>query len=286
MKKIIRLYIFIVLCVLLSCSTSKHGRRSADIMPGTWQSTPILIDGDSKDWPSPYPNYDAKAQVAYATSNDRENLYITMQTGDELTQLKILKQGMVVIIDTGGKKDGQLKINYPLQNDNDPQDMATDDYGGKPAAHGSHWSKKISKSADQATQLSLEGFNGCDGGYTITQVNSCGIKVRLRIDEYKELIWEAVVPFRVIYNKSSLAASDGGRPISVCFAVKGFKDPGAKKQDNNTAGTNTNMAGGSGVGMNSRTAAAATGPGRPPANPLQHLYDNTKTWKFFGIVYQ
>ncbi len=285
MKNIQLLNIFITACLLFSCSSSKHGRRSADVVPGTWQATPVAIDGDSKDWPSPYPNYDAKAMVAYATSNDRENLYITMQTGDELTQLKILKQGMTVWIDTGGKKDGQLKINYPLQNDNDPQDMATDDYGGKPATRG-HWTKKIAKSADQATQLSLEGYGSCDGGYTITQNNKCGIKVRLRIDEYKELVWEAVVPFKAIYNKPALDASDAGKAISVCFAVKGFKDPGSKKQDNSGAGTNTNMAGGRGVGMNSRTAAAAAGPGRAPANPLQHLYDNTKTWKFFGLVYQ
>ncbi len=66
-----------------SCNSSKHSGKSHSSVPGTWQAEPIVIDGDSKDWPSPYPNYDSKAMVAYATSNDRKNLYLTVETGDE-----------------------------------------------------------------------------------------------------------------------------------------------------------------------------------------------------------
>lgn len=275
-----------------SCNSSKHSRRSQATLPGTWQSQPIIIDGDSKDWPSPYPNYDAKAMVAYATSNDKENLYITMETGDEMTQMKILKQGMTVLIDTSGRKDPEFKINYPLQNDNDPLEMAKQDNGLKSDNQTLHkagkWDKKITKSADEATQYSLEGFSLCNGGYMVTQTTACGIIVKLGIDEYKELVWEAVIPFKAIYNKSVITAVDAGHPISVCFAVKGFKAPGSKNSDNNTGGTNTNMGG---VGMNSgmagRGGGRAGGPhGHSQENPMQHLYESTKTWKQFGLAYQ
>src|ERR1700733_16221077 len=99
------LFSFVSILSILSCGSSHHSGKGKAVLPGTWQPEPIVIDGDSKDWPSPYPNYDAKAMVAYATSNDKENLYITMETGDELTQIKILKQGMIVSIDTSGNKD-------------------------------------------------------------------------------------------------------------------------------------------------------------------------------------
>src|ERR1043165_9727738 len=117
MKNMNYLNVFITTCVLLSCSSAKHGRRNSDVVPGTWQTSPIVIDGDSKDWPSPYPNYDSKAMVAYATSNDRNNLYITMQTGDDLTQLNALRQRIIVSLDTGGGKTATFHINYPLLND-------------------------------------------------------------------------------------------------------------------------------------------------------------------------
>jgi len=276
------------LLFIFSCNSSKHSGTSKDSLPGTWQSLPVTIDGDSKDWPSPYPNYDAKSIVAYATSNDRQNLYITMETGDEMTQMKILKQGMTLMIDTNGKKDPQLKINYPLQNDNDPLDLARDenllhkDKGDK--AH--HWEKKIAKSAEQANQFSVEGFKNCSGGFAITQTTACGIKIKLRIDDYKQLVWEAMIPFKAIYNKDVITAAEAGRPISVCFVVKGFKNPGAKSQDNPTGGTNNNMGG---VGMNSgvgRGGGKGGGGGRAADTPMEHLYENTKTWKQFGLAWQ
>ena len=288
-KYIIGFVFAILILVSLSCNSSKHSGKSSDTLPGTWQSQPITIDGDSKDWPSPYPNYDAKAMVAYATSNDKQNLYITMETGDEQTQMKILKQGMTIMIDTEGGKDPQYKINYPLQNENDPLEIAKEDNGpSKSNAINSphHWDKKIKRSAGEATQYSLEGFSMCNGGYLVSQTTACGIKVKLGIDEYKELIIEVMVPFKAIYSKNIITEADAGHPISVCFAVKGFKAPAVKNNDNNNAGTGTANMGG--VGRNSGMAGRGGGrSGHTTAeNPLQHLYESTKTWKQFGIAYQ
>jgi len=276
----------VLLVSCLSCGNSKHS-KSHSLLPGTWQTQAIVIDGDSKDWPSPYPNYDSKAMVAYATSNDKENLYITMETGDQLTQLKILKQGMTVSIDTNGKKDPEFNINYPLQNENDPLEMV--DLGEQKKGGGSshqmeniRLEKKIDKNADEDNQFALAGFNGCDGGYIVTQTTPCGIKIRMKMDEYKELVWEAVVPFKAIYNKTEITAADAGKPISVCFSVKSFKHPESKGSVENSNGSmNQNMGGG---GM--KGAMKGSGGGKAPENPREHLYESTKTWKQFGLAFQ
>ena len=272
--------------VVLSASCSIfHKNKKPRLLPGTWQATPIVIDGDSKDWPSPYPNYDAASLVAYATSNDKYNLYITMESGDELVQMKVLKRGMVVSIDTGGKKDPQLHINYPLENDNDPLEMMKDDKSAYKSKHIDHQlDGKIDKNLREATQFSTEGFIECNGGYMISQPTPCGIKIRARIDEYKELVWEAVIPFKAIYGVDTISAQYAGKPISVCFAVKAFKNPGSKQPAENNSGMNNNMSargggrgGGGGKGGGSRA---------PAEDPMQHLYESTKTWKVFGIAYQ
>jgi hypothetical protein len=119
----------------------------------------------------------------------------------------------------------------------------------------------------------------------VSQTTSCGIKVIARIDEYKELVWEAVVPFKAIYNKSVITAQDAEKPISVCFAIKGFKNPSSKNADNSNGISNNT---GTGANLNGRNNQ---GTGRPPStrqpeNPMQHLYDNTKTWKQFGLAYK
>ena len=281
--------------LLLSCGSSKHSRKS-DAMPGAWQATPIVIDGDSKDWPSPYPNFDAKAKIAYATSNDRKNLYITMETGDEMTQTKILKQGMVVSIDTGGGKNIEFHINYPLPTDNDDIDIPKNEGGrkqqdGETMFSGRQIQMKLEKMTKSANQFSIEGFINCNGGYMVSQTAPCGISVTARIDEYKELVWEAVVPFKAIYNKNTITAEDANKPISVCFAVKGFKQPGTKGTDNGgNSGGNSGGMGNSGMGGRGGGGGGRGGKGGGKSstteNPMQHLYESTKTWKYFSIVYK
>lgn len=282
--------------LVASCGSSRHSGKSHNALPGTWQATPITIDGDSKDWPSPYPNYDAKAMVGYATSNDKENLYITMQTGDELTQVKILKQGMIVSIDTGGGKDPAFSINYPLPNDNDPLElpkvMKDPASSNQPMHIGSMLAKQIDKSTQDATQYTLDGFGTCNGGFMVAQTSPCGIKVRMRMDEYRELVWEAVIPFKVLYNKANITQADMGKPISVCFAVKGFKN-GSKNVENSNGGMNQTGSGGMNSSMHGggggRGGGGRGGGGKnrgSAENPMDKLYESTRTWKLFSLSYQ
>ena len=287
--------------IAASCGGSRHTKKSQAAMPGTWQKEPIVIDGDSKDWPSPYPNYDAKAKVAYATSNDRENLYITMETGDEITQIKILKQGMTVSIDTSGGKSPDFNINYPLPNDIDPIDISkkdfTQDKGDQSLYENKRLDQKINKSAQDANQFSIDGFIKCNGGFMVKQTTPCGIQVRMSIDEYKELVWEAVIPFKTIYGKDTISAADAGKHISVCFALKSFKkEPKNTSGDNggggNNGGINNGMAGaGTNSGMGGRGGGGGRGKGgggrgAQAEDPMQSLYESSKTWKFFGIAYE
>lgn len=277
-----------LISLLGSCSSFSKGGK-VKVMAGTWQATPIEIDGDSKDWPSPYPNYDAKAMVAYATSNDDKNLYITMETGDPLTQVKILKQGMTVSIDVHGKKDPTYHINFPLADADDVSDLFNQSSDAKDGSLrlSRRVEQKLAKAADECNQMSLEGFNGCSGGFMIAQDNPCGIKVKVRIDEYKQLVWEAVVPFSAISSKSTITAAEAGKPVGVCFSVKAFK---SKSKSDNAASmpVNNNMgsSGMGGSGMNSMPMGGGGAGRTAAANPMQHLYESTKTWKHFYIAWK
>jgi len=254
-----------------------------------WQTQPIAIDGDSKDWPSPYPNYDAKAKIAYATSNDKDFLYITMETGDEMTQMKILKQGMTVSIDTGGGRAASFNISYPLQGDIDLADLPRGE-GGKNKDNMHYEDKqreqRLAVYAKEANQFATDGFINCNGAYVVKQATPCGISVRLGLDEYKQLVWEAAIPFKAIYNKPVISAADAGKTVSVCFAIKGFKKPDNKNSDDHGGMNN----GAGATGSNSQMRGGGRGGGRPSIrqtdNPMDHLYESTKTWKTFGITWQ
>jgi len=278
-----------LLCVALfaSCGLFHHGTK-VKAVPGMWSAAAVEIDGDGKDWPSPYPNYDSKALVAYATCNDEKNLYITLETGDELTQIKILKNGLSVSVDTTGKKSTICEINYPLPNENSELfEMPKPDHGQR-GTQGSlinrQFGQKVKRGMSEATQYSLEGFGSCTGGYMINQTSPCGIKVKMGYDEYHELIWEAQIPFKVLFNKDTIDASFAGRPISVSFGIKGFKKP-ENKDETNTA--NQSMGNGMTGGMNGGMRGGnrgSTGMARQSQDPNQHLYETTRTWKIFSIA--
>ncbi len=273
--------------IFSACGGSKKNAKSQAVLPGNWQATPIVIDGDNKDWPSPYPNYDSKGKVAYATSNDLNYIYITMETGDELTQMKVLKGGMTVSVDTGGKKNLDFNINYPLENDNMELDLPQTMDGQKDAAvqFGRQLGQRVRKSMELANQFTLDGFSGCSGGYMINQSVPCGVKLRAHINEYKELVWEVAIPVRSLYNKESLNLADAGKPISVCFSIKGLKAPKTKSVENANGGMNQSMGAG-GSGRNAAMGGGMGGSRGRTSNPLDHLYTSTKTWKQFSLVVQ
>ena len=271
---------------LAACHSSKKSGKAAAQLPGNWQAQPVVIDGDNKEWPSPYPNYDSKGKIAYATSNDRKYVYITMETGDELTQVKILRAGMTVSIDTSGKKEPQFSINYPLANDNEMLELPQPSRGEKGAHMEKQLTHQIKKLMEQANQFTLEGFSNCSGGFAVSQNTPCGIRVRASIDEYSELVWEAAIPVKALFNKDSLTLAEAGKPISVCMAIKGLKQPkssGGSEPNNNIGTGGTGM---TGMGRGGRGGQGASGRGGAVENPMDHLYTNTKTWKQFGMAVQ
>jgi hypothetical protein len=284
--------VIMALCVLItgiSCSTGKHTKSTK--LNGVWQAQPIVVDGNSKDWPSPYPSYDPKALIGYAYSNDSENLYLTMETGDEMTQMKILKQGFTLWIDTTGNKDKSVAIHFPLESDNEDLQMAREQ--GQQHAQQGLGKKllfdKIRKGVEDVNQYSLEGFKGCNGNFTLKQTNDCGITVAIAMDEYNELIWEAAIPFKAIYNKTQLTKRDRGRSISVCFALKGVKRPPSKttgQGENNGSGMHGGgggMGGGMRGGGGGMRGAGSHGGANNAANEREHLYETTNTWKQFVL---
>ena len=197
---------------------------------------------------------------------------------------------MVVTIDTSGKKGDGFVISYPLQNDNEIFEVQKSGEHLRKEQTGPQVNKqfgqKVKKAAGLANQLALDKFIDCSGAFLISQPTPCGINVKLAIDQYNDLVWEAVIPFKSIYGKQSISKTDVGRGISVCFAIKGYKKPETKSTagDNNSMGQSGMNSGGrnaNGARMNSMHGAGARA---VQENPMAHLYESSKTWKQFSIA--
>jgi hypothetical protein len=286
--------------VIVSCNSSKHTRSKR--LPGTWQAEPITVDGNNKDWPSPYPEYDDKAMLGYAVSNDKENLYITVETGDPATQLKILKNGLTVWIDRKGDKDEVTAINFPIPaRDENTTAAAKKDRpsrGQWQQGQGSGQDKqrfeledKVRNALIDANEYSLQGFKSCNLQYPIMVKDTCGIVVRIGLDADNELVWEAVVPFKTFYFKPEITRADKGKPLSVCFETEGMKRPAGQGGGHGGGGgmrpgMSMGMGGGMGMGMHMGGPRGGSRNTQNRTDLMEGAYKSTKTYKKFGIAFQ
>lgn len=274
---------------LIACKSTKTSGTKK--LPGTWQKEAIAVDGSNKDWPSPYPTYDEDAMIGYAISNDKNNLYISVETGDLATQLKILRGGLTVWIDKTGANNKLTAINFPIpQEEKYPLQL----HANSPDKQRLELEDKVSAALLNASEYSLQGFKSCNLQYPIKENDTCGIIVRIAVDADNELVWEAVIPFKTFYPKHTIDARDKGKPMSICIETTCLKKPaggsqisGSRVNDIRSVGMRPGLSvGGMGLGMN-------VGRGRPRGgaapqygnNIAEPLYRSTVTWKKFGIAF-
>jgi hypothetical protein len=296
--------ILISIC-FFSCKSSKHTVKR---LPGMWQVTPIVVDGKNTDWPSPYPNYDDKALIGYAYSNDKDKLYITVETGDLATQLKILKEGLTVWIDRKGGNEEVTAINYPIpqRGENNIKSSEASEpgrpVGGTMQQGQSNRQDKmrialedrIKYTMDHAKDYSLQGFKSCNLQYSLLEKDTCGIEIKMSIDADNEFVWEAAIPFKTFYFKNEITKVDKGRPISICIETTGAGKPKGEGSGAGNRPVGGAMRPGIGfgvgpMGMGMHTGGGMRGsrsrPDQPGNNMMEPLYKSTTTWKTFGIAY-
>lgn len=262
-----------------ACNSEKNSHQSSRKLPGTWQASPIVVDGRRNDWPVPYPYDNSKAMITYAISNDKDNLYITLETGDPATELKILRRGLVVWIDKSASQTQNTSVCYPSDNE----------HGQTKAVAARDMSKQIEEAINTTDEFFLNGFKGCRGKFKIEQGDTCGIKVGIGLDEYNQLVWEAVIPFRTFYPKAEIDRRDMGRPIDICFDILGMDRPaGMAGGDNGSPHFGVGMGGfgmmGPGMGMGMGGGMGRRGGGGNNGN--DQLYKTTSTWQQVGIAWQ
>lgn len=276
-----------VILVLVSCSASKSGTgKKAKADAAIWQATPISIDGDDTDWMAPFPNYDSKAGIAYAVTNDSSNLYISVKTGDDKIQNKILHAGMTVYIDITGTKDQKTAINFPV--------AGTEPYipehherssEGQDQSRIQAQGRMRQRAVAEAVDMNLDGFATGNGAYNIRQHIPNGIMVRLGFNSYRELVYEAKIPFADFY-KQQLTASDAGKPVSVGIFVHAPKQPAMPKDGSGGMPGNASMGGGGGRIGNGGMGGRGGGGMRNTGSTTESIYEPTKTWKQAGLAWK
>lgn len=157
------------------------------------QKTPIVIDGRDNDWPERYRFTEYNSRLLYNISNDDKNLYLCFRSDERSTITKIMRYGIMLKIDTNGKKKSNFELFFPASKK-----------GNKKADELSHASRSqlmLSAKQDLSSYLVKGAIGLEDGAYPLNATN--GVSMAFDFDSVGGLICEWKIAIDKIQTKKS-----------------------------------------------------------------------------------
>lgn len=163
----------------------------------TNQKTPIVIDGESNDWYGYNQLTDEKSKISYIITNDQQRIYFLFRFPDKITQMKVLRSGLEINIDTLGKNNYPITIIYPYSIDRENNDEYNHSFTGiEPDMNFEDSKDRLIKNSKQ---LKLIGFNNGYNEVVINTINKINVKSALKFSEDNSLIYELSVPIKLFF---------------------------------------------------------------------------------------
>ncbi len=224
MKIIIKYCISAVAVALfISCSNT--------VNKGLWQSQPLLVNEGGNRSLDSFKSYDSESELYYTISNDLDNLYFSIKTNNQKTQMRILRSGIEFCIDTAGKYSDRTKILFPFavlhkkNNSASGGSYGADQSSGHSRNHGINQKPETlellkKKFTDADKTMHLIGFKTPIGG-AVPLPNDYGIKMNISWDTSNTMIYQASIPFVTFYKKL-IPASDSAKIFGISMNLNGL----------------------------------------------------------------
>ena len=224
MFRIINLLLFTLLSVCCFSQTTTQSKRI---------TKPVSVDGNYKEWVTPFNLYEAKTQLMFSIANDDSTLYLCFQCPDPVNQDKIMQAGMQVSISTKGKNKINTAIQFPLKKDKNSkeQELILENQNGIEGI-------KAGFLLNNYVMLT-EGFVTQNGIATVKE--SRNIMVAMHWDSINTLVYELSIPFKELFGNSYVAA-DLAKELTLGVEIFAVDRP-ADMENANLSSLNTNNGG-------------------------------------------
>ena len=234
---------FFVFCLFLlgACSPTVYTRLNPP-------AEPVSVDANIAEH-GLMRFYAREIRATYSMSNDNENLYLCARIDDPEMQQKIMRNGLIVYIDTTKKPLRQIGITYPVPGQRNFRKEEAPDKGELEEI--SEFKRTRQTFFLKHNTVRLFGFkNHFTGIYPME--NRSGVRVKMDWDSTGSLVYEMLIPFKSFY-RDKLTATDANRIFSLSFVVNAFDLPPGKPTkgrllDNVSIGVGGGMGMGSGFG--------------------------------------
>ena len=145
-------------------------------------TSPVIIDGDRKEWGDSLSYYNPENKINYTLANDKQNIYLVIKTIDVEQQANILNAGLTFSIDTKGRKKTTFSTTFPVGG------QATR-RPGKPTLE----ENMLKAQYASLRKIKVDGFKDISEDEIPTD-NGYGIKTALNYDQQGTLVYEQAIP--------------------------------------------------------------------------------------------
>ncbi len=100
-------------CSVVVLLASVGGCAGISTIESHKEANALVIDGDTKDWSGVLRPVEDQ-RFSLGVSNDSEYLYLSVMTRDQNVSMQIIRDGLVVWLDGGGKDEERFGIRFPI----------------------------------------------------------------------------------------------------------------------------------------------------------------------------
>lgn len=169
---------------LASLSATSIYAQDADVDTNIWMRKPVVVDGNSQEWNEPLNNFNSETKLAFALGNDDKNLYLVIESLDEVTTGRLMRGGLTLNINTAGKKKDGIKLTFlGMQRPPVPE-------GGMDSTF--HHREKTERDPG-VKSISVSGFKNIADGI-LAMPNDAGIQVAAAFNQRRDYTCELAIP--------------------------------------------------------------------------------------------
>src|ERR1700760_3939144 len=180
---------------------------------GHYQDAAVIADGNAGDWNLPLRFSNASYTLQHNVTNDSKNLYVCVISSDEATQMRILRAGLSVYIDSKGDQKKDIALHFPVRKQPEP-DSRYRSRNGDPITNGDNRTRK-DELLIQSNYYSTTGFSDIENGQFGLDNKQSPIKVALKLNNNDSLlVYEAVIPLKNVPG-ADLATRSAKKSFSV-----------------------------------------------------------------------
>jgi len=241
--------------LLLSTNASAQNKPVANKLQPP--PTNISIDGDLKDWGDSLRYYNQDKQLNYTLANDQGNLYMAIRINDRSEQIRMLRAGLTLSIDTRGKKKETFTMTFPVGDQSAPgmAENAQDLQGSNNDVKQEDREELMKAKLTKLREIKVTGFKDIESE-TITTSNTYGFKVAIDYDKDGNLVYEAAIPLK-FFHADDMTKTEW----AFNFRINGITKPGQNRDNGEHDGMTRSGFGGGGGGGSGRGGRMGGGRG-------------------------